>query len=192
MPSSVLIKEKSTQGASSINFSTSKLEDSFLYLSIPSSQNRREHSGLQSDQQQLLPSTVIAQKSVPSTQQAHSSPSSVKTSERLPVSGPYGGKKKTDVRRAPASWGTGGFLSWATTGYQQQQQQQQQSHHPKAEISLDSSHPQSLSVNWNDRSIVLGATDNSYPVDQSFSTSAGALQLLGTIKRLSDFDILSL
>jgi hypothetical protein len=192
----VLLREKTPQIiSSSINFSTSKLEDSFLYLSVPSSQSRSviaDQSRKQESQHQtLLPSTISQKYPSPARNRSHGSPSTSKQVERQPVSGPYGGKKKsttgaTDAQRSPAYWGTtaGGFLSWATTGINTYQQPSNQKLGTQTESVASLPNP-SLSVNWNDRSMIL-PQDESVPVDQSYSaTSTGALQLLATLKRLS-------
>jgi hypothetical protein len=194
MPPSVLLREKTPKIiSSSINFSTSKLEDSFLYLSVPSSQQSRtggvnDHSrSKDSTHQTLLPSTISQKYPSPARLRSHGSPSSQQI-ERQPVSGPYGGKKKsTDVQRSPAYWGTtaGGFLSWATTGINNYQQPSNLKPETQTE-SPSSSHNPSLSVNWNDRSMILPPEGETISVDQSYcATSTGALQLLGTLKRLS-------
>lgn len=186
MPPSVLLREKTPQTiSSSINFSTSKLEDSFLYLSVPSQSRRRE-----SPHQTLLPSTISQNNHSPARNRTHSSPSSSKQVERQPVSGPYGGKKKSaDVQRSPAYWGTtaGGFLSWATTGINSNQQTSNQKPETQAGSLSSKHHNPSLSVNWNDRSMILPQEGENMSMDQSYSaTSTGALQLLATLKKLSE------
>jgi hypothetical protein len=197
MPPSVLLREESPHIMnSSINFSTAKLEDSFLYLTAPRGGSRKSNGDGSTDRpnfpahQTLFPSTIAQKYPSPMRSRSRGSPSSVKQSERQPqpMSGPYGGKKKTstDTSRAPtAYWGSaaGGFLSWATTGYQQQHPPQ--THSGSDSVPKPNSHGAgagALSVNWNDRSMIL-PTEGDFSMDHS--SSAGALQLLGTIKRLS-------
>jgi hypothetical protein len=202
MPPSVLLREDSTQIlSSSINFS--KLEDSFLYFSTP---KRAEGGGTGGRGDTLYPPRApVHQTLFPSTI-AQKYPSPARNRSRLqqpqgppqPMSGPYGGKKKTPTaettgRSPTAYWGSaaGGFLSWATTGYQQPpppphlRKGESGSSGPKQSQagSGTANGAGTLSVNWNDRSVIF-PNDGDSVLD--YSTSAGALQLLGTIKRLSN------